>query len=649
MRRAIAQHPEALQWLVEYRTPEELLAKADLGGMQAPMTNGGSLFAELQTLSHDEMREWLEGAGFRKEFADMLATRSSQRSTNIFEDAIEILRDDAVKGFVKKDGKALADAFEKLPMDERMKLLRRIPDPSIEKVGARVDGQLMAVKMSDADAIRALTSKDTFQLEGLPVTSEEVGNYMRRYFDALPLAKRRTMMVAYLRVPLGSSTEVKLAAIIQKLGPGFQKLLQLLGKYAHSPTVQASIDVLLSQVEPFPSDVAVATIEQAYGKKIDQVFKTFDPKPLNAGTIGQVHRATTLEGQDVVVKVLRPNIGAQIVEEVALTKQIASDLGPTFQGVIDQIGKILLEEVDLRIERVNLDDAVRIYSRPKMGITVPKPVAGFTPSEKVLVVEMAKGKNLSKYAARTETLNKTMLLRRRKALENFSRLWFRSALFGEGRAMDDGVVKTFFHGDPHLGNLFFSPEDKKQPRFLLSVIDLGNSGHLTLEQRRGFVKLAMTSVGGTPESMMDALAQFAPPMGDTREKVLASLKSLDWQSMTVSQRLNEVLSRSAAYGIQIPPDILKFNRGKIFLEGIVDDLNHMIEGKSRVPYSYRARGLERVYFEEVVRYVAPDVFKQLTSKYARQNTVVPLGLLLQVAQDATKPPTFMRCLRLLMH
>ena len=137
-----------------------------------------------------------------------------------------------------------------------------------------------------------------------------------------PLAwARRLLPFGRSREPLGA----RLRAALEELGPIFVKFGQALSVRPDLLTAEVALELakLQDQVAPFAGEQAVAALELAFGKPVDEVFAEFDREPLAAASIAQVHTAKLRTGQAVVVKVLRPNVAALIQRDVEVLYAIA--------------------------------------------------------------------------------------------------------------------------------------------------------------------------------------------------------------------------------------------------------------------------------------------------------------------------------------
>jgi len=144
----------------------------------------------------------------------------------------------------------------------------------------------------------------------------------------------------------GDSNAKELPDDLERLGPTFVKLGQLLSSRVDliPPQYLKPLARLQDKVKPFPFEDVQLIVETELGMKLNKAFSCFEPEPLAAASLGQVHRALMHDGRPVVVKVQRPNIGKQIEEDFAALEQIARFLHRhTFFGQRYQLRKILAE------------------------------------------------------------------------------------------------------------------------------------------------------------------------------------------------------------------------------------------------------------------------------------------------------------------
>src|SRR5436305_960405 len=181
-------------------------------------------------------------------------------------------------------------------------------------------------------------------------------NYLKRYTDI------STLLLKYRQPNLGSkfrtdneldgeddkvaSKAKELPEDLERLGPTFVKLGQLLSSRADllPPIYLRSLARLQDRVKPFGYAEVQTIVEAELGARINKIFSSFDPEPIAAASLGQVHRAALHDGRPVAVKVQRPNIAKQIEEDFAALSEMAQFLSRHTQfGQRYQLTKILEE------------------------------------------------------------------------------------------------------------------------------------------------------------------------------------------------------------------------------------------------------------------------------------------------------------------
>ncbi|MDH4056333.1 MAG: ubiquinone biosynthesis regulatory protein kinase UbiB [Gammaproteobacteria bacterium] len=280
------------------------------------------------------------------------------------------------------------------------------------------------------------------------------------------LAPRRRDSTA----PLGE--RIRLA--LEELGPIFVKFGQAISTRRDLlPTdIADELAKLQDAVPPFPAATAVAIIEDAYGESVDEVFERFDKEPLAAASIAQVHTAKLTSGHEVIVKILRPGVQAQIEGDLAVLRVLAGLADRYWQHgkrlrpleVVDEYEHTILDELDLMREAANTAQLKRNFQGSDM-LYVPDVYWDYCRPE-VLVQERIYGTPISDI----ETL--------RKAGTNIQVL----AENGVEIFFTQVFRHNFFHADMHPGNIFVITTDPDRPKY--AAVDFGIVGTLSPEDQR---------------------------------------------------------------------------------------------------------------------------------------------------------------------
>ncbi|MCS7030691.1 MAG: AarF/ABC1/UbiB kinase family protein [Gloeomargarita sp. SKYG116] len=286
------------------------------------------------------------------------------------------------------------------------------------------------------------------------------------------------------------------------LGPTFIKVGQLFSTRADIFPAEyvEELSKLQDQVPAFGMDQVAQIIEADLGKPIEKLFLTFEPTPLAAASLGQVHRAELPSGEQVVVKVQRPGLRQLFDIDLAIVKDIARYFqnhpkwgpGRDWLGIYEECRRILYEEIDYLQEGRNADEFRRNF-RGIEWVKVPRVYWRYC-SLRVLTLEYLPGIKISHYSA----LEAAGLDRKRLAELN-------------ARAYLEQVLNHgFFHADPHPGNIAVDPDGS------LIFYDFGMMGRLHPQTKEKLIQTLMSIVNRDADGVIQALVELKAlvPQGD---------------------------------------------------------------------------------------------------------------------------------------
>jgi len=264
----------------------------------------------------------------------------------------------------------------------------------------------------------------------------------------------------------------RLRAALEELGPTYSKLGQVLSTRPDllPPEYIEELAKLQDHVAPMTEEEVVHVMEQELGVPWEDVFDSIDPKPLAAGTIAQVQRATLTSGDRVVVKVQRPTARETIEQDLALLEVFAEKVGkrPTLNQVIDMqavfkhLSTSLHRELDFRQEAENLE-RMRVVLEGYDRLAVPGVYKDLSRS-RLLVMEEIQGGPISQAPQGRE---------RKQAARQLLESFYKQVL-----------VEGFFHADPHPGNLMWW-------RDRIYFLDFGMVGTIGADFRKHMTLLLM--------------------------------------------------------------------------------------------------------------------------------------------------------------
>jgi ubiquinone biosynthesis protein len=299
------------------------------------------------------------------------------------------------------------------------------------------------------------------------------------------------------RSPLETETSaqrgVHLREMLEELGPTFVKFGQLLSTRPDvvPPDIIAELRSLQDDVRPFPFEQVEQVVETELGLSLERAFVSFDPEPIAAASIGQVHRATLPNGKAVAVKVQRPGAPRQIDADLALLYQAARIAKERIRALdfidarelVDEFGRSIRSELDYRSEGRNAERFRRHWAGDP-HVQVPRVYWSYT-RERVLTLEFLEGIQVADIDPETYTLEE-----RRRIAYRMSETWMKM-IFKHG----------FFHGDPHPANILVLPGDR------IGLVDFGQTGKLTDDDisklTRLFIDAANENVDALPRRLAD--------------------------------------------------------------------------------------------------------------------------------------------------
>ncbi|MGV3481320.1 MAG: ABC1 kinase family protein [Sphingobium sp.] len=356
--------------------------------------------------------------------------------------------------------------------------------------------------------------------------------------------------------PHGLPRRTRLA--LEALGPTFVKLGQILATRGDllPPEWIAELEQLHSQAPTLAFEDLRPAVEAALGEPPETAFASFDPAPLAAASMAQVHRATLADGRAVVLKIRRPGIRPRMEADLRLIAQLAAvaesasaearRFAPA--AMMRQLTEAVLEELDFTGEGRNAD-RLRADFAGEPRVVIPAIHWAWT-SETLLVMDYVEGvPPRDGDTLRAAGIDPAAI-----------------AALGADVVLDMVLVNGRFHGDPHPGNLLCLPGDR------IALLDLGMIGHVSPRRREEFVDFVQSLNTGDPARLADILAVWSAGSAP-RDRIRSAAERLVARHgsgpLVLSALVGDFLPMMRDEGLTLPPDLLLIFKALVTIDGVL--------------------------------------------------------------------------------
>ncbi len=362
------------------------------------------------------------------------------------------------------------------------------------------------------------------------------------------------------------SRRLRLAA--ERLGPTYIKLGQILssGEGIFPPELVTEFRKCRDQVPAEPFNVVRQVVEADLGKPLEAVFTRFHPEPLAAASIAQVHAATLLTGEEVVVKVQRPSVGARVHKDLKVMAWIAPHLVGRIPvaalanppALTELFAEMITEELDFRLEAENMLDIARAFAEvDQRDYVVPRPHPTLV-TRRVLVMERLEGFKFDDVAGMLAAGVDTERV-------------VRTGMIG---FMEGAMIHGIFHGDLHGGNLFVMRDGRT------ALLDFGIVGRLSETRRLAFLRLLMSATSNDVRGQLEALRDLGALPADTDVSAVIRDLGLDRPAVDLTQlsadelvkELQNTIKALLGIGAKMPKELMLFVKNLVFLDGAIATL-----------------------------------------------------------------------------
>jgi predicted unusual protein kinase regulating ubiquinone biosynthesis (AarF/ABC1/UbiB family) len=361
-----------------------------------------------------------------------------------------------------------------------------------------------------------------------------------------------------------------LRKILVELGPFYVKFGQLLSTRPDllPPNYILALTALQAQVPTIPwSEIETVVIEQL-SRPINELFSDINTEPVAAGSIAQIHRAILISGEEVALKIQRPNIDTIVEQDITLIKGIAelvslTEFGQNYEviNLAEEFTQAVKAELNFTTEAHYTDQLRRNLSESKWfdrnDLVIPQIYWDLT-TEKLLVMQWLNGKPILEAEINPEINTK----------EKITTLLFRA--FFQQYFLDG-----FFHADPHPGNLFYLNNGK------VAIIDLGMMGRLDPRTQQLLTEMLLAIVDLDAKRCSQLTLELSetyqtpslPKLENDYDQILRKYYNLNLAELNFSEVFYDVLQIARKNKIKLPRNLGLFAKSLANLEGVARKFN----------------------------------------------------------------------------
>lgn len=371
--------------------------------------------------------------------------------------------------------------------------------------------------------------------------------------------------------------EERIRMVFEDLGPAFVKLGQVLATRPDLIPMSLITELrkLQDDVPPFPMEAVRALVQGELGDSLENLYAHFDETPLAAASIGQVHRARLKSGEEVVVKVQRPELQRTIERDLRILAglaQLIHDKTPDFRkfklpDIVAEFSTALRRETDFTNERWNMDRFCELWADDPL-VSAPTSYPALC-TARVLTMGFVDGVKVTD----TEGLE-AIGVDPREVAQRGTRIALTS-IFEHG----------FFHADPHPGNFFVlakaPAEGQTGPQAGVTLIDFGMMGVVDRERLDELLTFLVSVVMNDPEMMVRLFVEMDLIEDTTDLRALKrDIKTLTDRYLNVpvgeidlGRFLNQVFDMVMRHDVQMPADLLLVGKALTTMQGIAQEID----------------------------------------------------------------------------
>ncbi|KMY49139.1 ABC1 kinase family protein [Peribacillus loiseleuriae] len=359
----------------------------------------------------------------------------------------------------------------------------------------------------------------------------------------------------------------RIRTFLEDLGPTFIKLGQIASTRRDiiPEHIIVELEKLQDSAPPFPFEQVRSIIENELGNQLDQLFAEFNEIPLATASIGQVHWARLHSGEEIAIKVQRPNIRPIIETDMEILEDLARLMESRLSWakryhiyeMMEEFSKALQAELDYYVEGSNSEKIANQFVN-QSKIRIPDIYWDFS-TKKVLTMEYIKGTKISQ-------------------LQEMDHLGYDRKVIAErvtNSMLHQILIEGFFHGDPHPGNMMVLPDE------VVVFMDFGMVGRLTSDMKYQLASLVISLKRGDTLGIIKAISKMGILSDQINMAVLRAdvdeLKEkyyhLPLSQISLGEAVNDLFTISFHHQIQIPADMTMLGKALLTVERVVADLD----------------------------------------------------------------------------
>ena len=355
-----------------------------------------------------------------------------------------------------------------------------------------------------------------------------------------------------------------LRLVFEELGPTFIKIGQILSTRPDILPIEYINELVKLQdsAPPFPFETVKEIIETDLKKPITEIFKEINPEPVASASVAQVHDAVLLDGKKVIIKVQRPDIEDQLLEDIGILIRIVRRAPNTLRDVLlDPVEALeeILETTKIELDFRNEVDAMQRFQRENQDIrciSIPEVYQEIS-TKRIVVQEKIEGIKITEKSALEKEGYDTDDIGRKLILS------YLYQLFNKG----------FFHGDPHPGNLIISKQK-------IYFIDFGIMGYLSSKSKNAINDLLDAMVRkdiGQLVNVVLSLAQQKGPVDKNKlyediEYIIHYYLQTSLRNIQVSMLFMDLFDAARKNNLKLPKEFTTLLKSLLILEGVLSKL-----------------------------------------------------------------------------